>query len=166
MWKPARENIIVAMTDAGVIGTPTGLPWQLPEELRLFRSLTWGGTLVMGRRTYQSIGRPLPGRRMLVVSTTLTAQEGVTLCRDFASAVAEALRHPAPVFYAGGRSIYQQALPRAEALLISWIRGDHAGTVRFPAWDREPWEKIGCEAFPDFVFCHYRRRGATPVFAP
>lgn len=163
MPEPARENIVVAMTAEGVIGTGTGLPWHLPAELQHFRTLTWGGTLILGRRTFAGIGRPLPGRRMLVVSSTLPPRAGITVCADFAGAVALALDDAAPIFYIGGRSIYRQALSRAELLLVSWIHARHPGTVRFPDWDREHWREEGCDTYPDFTFCRYRRAAEPPV---
>lgn len=157
-----REKIIVAMTADGVIGTAAGLPWRLPEELRQFRDLTWGATLVMGRATYESIGRPLPGRRTLVVSSSLLPQAGITVCSDFAGAVCTALRHPEPVFYIGGRSVYAQALPRVAELWISWVKGQYHGAVRFPHWEPADWDLLDCADHPDFTFCRYRRRALRP----
>lgn len=159
-----RESIVVAMTVDGVIGAGAGLPWHLPQELQHFRTLTWGGTLVMGRRTFEAIGRPLPGRRTVVVSTTLVPQPGITVCADFAAAVAEALRHPEPVFYIGGRTIFRQALERVADLFVSWIDGQHAGEVVFPAWERSAWIETACTPHPGFTFCRYRRR--TPAATP
>jgi dihydrofolate reductase len=80
------------MTREGVIGAGNRIPWHLPEELRLFRQLTLGGTVIMGRKTFASLGRPLAQRRNIVISTTLAETPGIILCRDFPSAVATADR--------------------------------------------------------------------------
>lgn len=156
----AREVILVAMTRDGVIGADNRIPWHLPEELRLFRRLTLDGTVVMGRRTFASLGRPLAQRRNIVVSTTLAETPGIILCRDFPSAVAIARQGEGKIFYIGGREIYQLALARAELLRISWIPGNPAGDCYFPDFDRKRWRLTAVEDFGDFVHeCYLREHG-------
>lgn len=156
----AREVILVAMTREGVIGAGNRIPWHLPEELRLFRQLTLGGTVIMGRKTFASLGRPLAQRRNIVISTTLAETPGIILCRDFPSAVATAEAGEGKIFYIGGRAIYQLALARAELLRISWIPGNPAGDCYFPDFDRSPWRLAAVEDFGTFVHeCYLRERG-------
>jgi len=156
----AREVILVAMTREGVIGAGNRIPWHLPEELRLFRSLTLGGTVIMGRQTFASLGQPLAQRRNIVVSTTLAETPGITLCRDFPSAVATAGEGKGKIFYLGGRAIYRLALARAELLRISWIPGNPAGDCYFPDFDRRHWRLAAVEDFGTFVHeCYLREHG-------
>ncbi len=157
MEQMQKKIILVAMTEAQVIGREGAIPWHLPAELRLFRQLTVGHPLLMGRRTFESIGRPLPNRRNLVVSRSLGPAPGIEICRSFAEALAQAAGAE-KLFFIGGRSIYTQALPIADSLRISWIAGDYPGEEHFPAWDRGEWEEMESCQFPDFRHVLYRRR--------
>ena len=153
----AREIILVAMTREGLIGAGNRIPWKVPQELKLFRRLTLGGTVVMGRKTFESLGRPLDQRRNIVVSTTLSETPGITLCRDFPSAVAAAAQIGGKVYYIGGREIYRLALERAELLRISWISGSYAGDRYFPDFDRNRWRLATSKDYVVFVHeCHLR----------
>lgn len=153
-----RESIVAAIARNGIIGADGSIPWHSAEDLRLFRKLTLGGTVVMGRRTYQSIGHPLAGRRNIVVSTTLGTIDGVTVVPTFAEAVTAALAAPGPVHYCGGARIYAQALDRVAALHLSHMKTDAEGDVSFPAIDPLIWEVVEEEDFGDFVHRYYRRR--------
>jgi dihydrofolate reductase len=154
-----EKIILVAMTGDRVIGRGNTIPWHLPAELRLFRELTLGHPVIMGRRTFESIGRPLPGRRNLVVSRTLPpAPDEVEVCRS----LDEALQRAAParkVFFIGGAEIYRQALPLADTLRISWIAGRYEGDVLFPEFAPAEWEAVEETAFADFRHAVYRRCG-------
>jgi dihydrofolate reductase len=142
MTTGALEKIIlVAMTEDGVIGRGNALPWHLPEELRLFRELTLGHPVIMGRRTLEAIGRPLPERRNLVLSRTLSPAAGVEICRDFDAALRLAAS-AAKVFFIGGREVFARALPIADVLRVSWIAGDYPGDVFFPKVDWERWKPV------------------------
>lgn len=153
-----EEVIVAALTRNRVIGAGGRLPWHCSEELRLFRRLTLGGTVVLGRRTYESIGHPLEGRRNIVVSTTLALTPGIEIAPSFDAAVALALATPQPVFYCGGAQIYGQALARADSLCLSWMQREYAGDVFFPAIDFDRWEVVSEEAFGEFVRIRYQRR--------
>lgn len=152
------EIIVAAAARNGVIGAAGAIPWHSPEELRLFRSITLGGTVIMGRRTYQSIGHPLEGRRNLVVSATLQEEPGISVVPTFEAAVAAALAAPAPIYYCGGARIYLRALERADAIYLSRMDADVEGDVFFPAIDPQIWQQVREERFADFVHLHYRRR--------
>ena len=111
-----RVSIIVAVGANGVIGTDGQLPWRLPEDLKRFRALTMGHAMVMGRKTFDSIGRPLPGRRSIVVSRQHALQiDGVTVTPSLDAAIAAAGDDP-EIFVIGGGEIYAASLPLADRL--------------------------------------------------
>lgn len=157
--------ILVAMTVDRVIGQRGKLPWAIPEDLALFRRLTFGHTLVMGRRTFESIGRPLPGRKNIVVSSTMLPMEGVIVCPDFPSAVEHACQDGGKVFFIGGREIYRQALPLVGRLSVSWIKREYEGDCWFPDYRQSDWliEEEG--DYPEFYHAVYRRKGTGQIEA-
>lgn len=155
------EIIVVAVARNGVIGAQGSIPWHCPEELRLFRAITLGGTVIMGRRTYLSIGHPLAGRRNIVVSSTLEETAGITVVRSFTAAVTAALAAAAPIYYCGGAQIYAQALERADAIYLSRMDAAAEGDVFFPELDPRIWQVVREEKFTDFVHLHYRRKPAA-----
>lgn len=156
MQKP-EEIIVAAVARNGVIGAQGSIPWHCPEELRLFRAITLGGTVIMGRRTYQSIGHPLAGRRNIIVSSTLPEIAGITVVRSFTAAVTAALVLSVPIYYCGGAQIYAEALARADAIYLSRMNWDAEGDVFFPELDPGLWQVVREEHFADFVHLHYRR---------
>lgn len=162
---PPRDVIIVAMGADGLIGAGGTLPWRLPEELALFRRLTMGHALIMGRATFAAIGRPLPGRTILVVSGTLSPSPGIVVCATLDEARRRAAFLPPPYFYAGGVEIYRAALPVAEGLWVSWIAGEQRGDRYFPPYDRDDWREETKTAYAGFCHVRYRRRG-MPQGAP
>ena len=154
----SNKIIIVAMTEQLLIGSAGQIPWQIPEELRLFRELTSGHTLIMGRHTFTSIGRPLPDRRTIVVSRHLPVTPGIEICPDLASALLLAESYGEKIFFAGGVGIYQAALPLADLMHISWIKGAYAGDIYFPAFDAAQWQAISERDYGPFRHVIYRRR--------
>ena len=149
-------EVVAAMTRTWVIGQQEQLPWHLPEELRFFRDLTLGHTLVMGRKTFEAIGRPLPGRRTLVLSRTLQPRPGLTVCRSMAEGLAEAAGDR--LFLVGGVRVYRQGLELADYLHISWVRGHYAGDIRFPPLHPGTWQVDRVEDHGTFRYVGYRRR--------
>lgn len=145
------------MTEQHLIGGDGRIPWQLAEELQLFRELTSGHTLIMGRRTYASIGRPLPDRRIIVVSRRLPAIPGVEVCADLPAALRLAENADGKIFFAGGVEIYRAALPLADELSISWIRGEYAGDTYFPPFATEDWQVVEERDYGLFRHVRYRR---------
>lgn len=124
-------TIVAAVARNGVIGRNGDLPWHLPEDLRRFKRLTMGGTLVMGRKTYESIGRPLPGRTTIVVTRQADwSAEGVEAAGSFDEALARA--GDGDVFVVGGAEVYRQAMAVADALEITEVDAEPEGDVRFP----------------------------------
>jgi dihydrofolate reductase len=150
--------IVVAMTRQRVIGCAGRLPWHIPEDLRLFRELTTNQTVIMGRKTFASIGCPLPERRNLVVSRTLPATPGVEICRSFPEAMQMAAAGAKRIFVIGGKDLYRLALPLAGSMVVSWIREDHAGDTFFPEFDPEDWSVEKTDEYPEFIRVWYKKR--------
>jgi dihydrofolate reductase len=133
-------SLIVAMTRTGVIGKDGQLPWRLSADLKRFKSLTMGHSLIMGRKTYDSLGRPLPGRTSIVI----TRQMALPLPAEVlvVHGLAEALHHighdDSP-FVIGGGEIFAQALPLAERMFVTWVESEIDGDTLFPAWKPREW---------------------------
>jgi len=161
---PPTFALIAAVARNGVIGANNALPWRLPADLKRFRSLTTGHSIVMGRKTWESIGRPLPERQSIVVTRSPRyAAAGALVVTSLDAALAAATL-PAPVFCIGGGELYRAALPRADALYLTEIDRDFDGDASFPAFDRRVWRETARESHtsdsPDgfaHAFVTYRR---------
>jgi dihydrofolate reductase len=141
-------SIVVATDDHGGIGLGGGLPWHLPEDLKRFKALTMGKPIVMGRRTHDSIGRPLPGRHNIVISRQPGLRiEGCTVVDSLDAALAAA--GPVPeVVVIGGADVYRLALPDAETLYLTRVHADVGADTFFPALDAADWEEVAREERP------------------
>jgi dihydrofolate reductase len=151
--------LIAAVGRNGVIGRDNDLPWRIREDLQHFKQLTLGHTLVMGRKTYDSIGRPLPGRRTVVVTRQpdWSAQaEGVGVAHSLDDALN--LANGKNVYVAGGGEIYRQALPLADRLELTEVAQSPAGDVTFPAFDQAEWSATARTPHDGFAFVTYTRR--------
>jgi dihydrofolate reductase len=137
--------IIAAVARNGVIGADGAMPWRLSSDLRRFKALTLGHPVVMGRRTFESIGRPLPGRTNIVISRRPDfAPEGAVVVASLEAALEEARRTAAAagvdtLFVIGGGEIYRAALPHADRLLITHVDAAPEGDTRFPAIEAADW---------------------------
>ena len=147
-----RLSLIVAMNDARVIGRSGDLPWRLSSDLQRFKRLTMGHHLIMGRTTYESIGRPLPGRTSLVLSRQASlaiADPGVHVFRNLDSAQEFAANAgDDEAFVIGGGEIYQAALPHVDRLYITHVEADVEGDTYFPEWDATEWNLLSEEQLP------------------
>jgi dihydrofolate reductase len=134
-------SLVVAIADNGVIGREGGLPWHLPDDLRHFKAVTLGKPVLMGRRTFESIGRALPGRRNLMLSRGATpAVPGV----ECVATLAEALQRCAPaeeLCVIGGAGVYAAALPLATRIHLTRVHASPAGDVHFPQIDWATWRE-------------------------
>lgn len=157
-----RLCLAAALAVNGVIGAEGRLPWHLPEDLKHFKTLTMGHAVIMGRRTWESIGRALPGRRNIVV----TRQPGyVAPGAEVAASLAQALAlcgEAALAFVIGGAELYAAALPIAHALELTEIDAAFEGDTRFPAFDRSAWREVRRERHRSadglrFDFVRYER---------
>ncbi len=138
----AREIVLVAaLAKNGVIGREGALPWRLPDDLERFKALTIDKPIVMGRKTYASIGRPLPKRRNVVLSRSPHAIEGVEVVASVADALA-LLRDAPEVCVIGGGEIYGAFLPHATKLELTHVETEVEGDARFPSIDEASWQVI------------------------
>lgn len=144
--RPPLVSLIAAVARNRVIGAGNRLPWHLPADLRRFRALTWGKPIVMGRRTHESIGRALPGRRNVVVTRCGRVLEGCERAGSLAAALAMTAAAPETVVI-GGERCYREALPLAERIYLTRIEADFEGDAWFPAWEPAAWAERSRERF-------------------
>ncbi len=155
-------SIIAAIAANGVIGRNNDLPWHLPEDLKRFRALTMGHHIIMGRKTYESLGRLLPGRTTVIVSRNVDYRvEGAIVVPTLAQAIAACHDDP-EVFVIGGAQLYRDALPVADKLYLTELQDSFEGDVRFPEYDRTGWqqelreEHVSAQEL-EFSYANYRR---------
>lgn len=141
-------TLIVAVADSGVIGRDNGLPWHLPEDLKRFKRLTLGKPVVMGRRTFESIGRPLPGRLNVVLTRDPNyRREGVTVVHDTEAALRAAGDVP-EVMVIGGAELFRLFLPRAGRVHLTRVHADVDGDVHWEPLDAGQWQRVAAEPYP------------------
>lgn len=145
-----------------MIGHGADIPWKLPGEQRLFKELTLGHTLVMGRTTYDSIGRPLPGRTTIVLTRDpdwSTPHPEVLVAHDLTEALRLASDLPGEVMVAGGAQVYADALPHADEQVLTEVPLRPEGDVLYPEFDRTRWEETAREHHDGFDRVWWTRRG-------
>ena len=146
-----RVILVAAVARNGVIGNGTDIPWKVPGEQRLFKELTMGDVLVMGRTTYESIGRPLPGRTTIVLTRDPDwSAEGVLVAHSMIDALGQAALLPGEVMVVGGAQVYAEALPLATEQIISEIPLEPEGDVRYPDFDETLWIETVREQYDGF----------------
>ena len=139
-------SIIVAIAKNGIIGDKNSLLWHISEDMRFFRETTSGHPVIMGRKTYDSLGRPLPKRTNVVISRTTKHIEGCTVVGSLEEAIALFPKEE-EVFIIGGAQIYNQAMPLADRLYLTIIDKEYEGDSSFPEIDYNSWRQISCEKF-------------------
>jgi len=145
--------VIVAAAQNGVIGKNNALPWHLPEDLRYFKRVTMGKPIVMGRKTFESIGRPLPGRTNIVITRAAHWNaEGIKVVHslDQALALAEEIARidgATELMVIGGAEVYRAALPRADRLYFTEVQAEVEGDARLPDIDWSAWTEVSRERF-------------------
>jgi len=152
--------IIAAVCANGVIGDGADQPWKDCDDFARFKRLTMGHVLIMGRRTFEAIGRPLPGRHTVVLSRDPNwSADGVEVAADLdaAFALAARARLDATVFIAGGGQVYRQALPRTTRLELTLVEQDCAGDVTFPELPPDQWREVSREPRAGFSWVSYDR---------
>jgi len=152
-----RLIAIVGMARNRVIGKDGTLPWHLPEDLKFFKKTTMGHPILMGRKTFESIGKPLPGRQNIVLSSTLPPREGVEVIRNVGE-LAQVCQPSQTVFLIGGAQLFETLLPQCDGLYLTWIEHPYEGDTWFPEFEDlfEAPEVIGCGEGMEFRY--YKRR--------
>jgi dihydrofolate reductase len=151
-------TLVAAVARNGALGLDNAIPWRAPSDLKRFKDITWGRPLIMGRKTFQSIGKPLPGRETIVVTRDLAffgadTPEHAHLAPDFDSAVSLAnelgrAMHCAEIILAGGAELYQQALPTAKFLRLTRVDCAPTADTFFPEVDWTQWRELRREKAP------------------
>ena len=168
--------VVAAMGENRVIGRNGGLPWRIKSDLQHFRSLTWGKPVIMGRKTFSTLGRPLPGRTNIVLTRDRDfSAPGIVVATKIEHSVELARgdafrRGTAEIIIAGGAEIYAQALPLADRMVLTLVHASTEGDTLFPAIDPDRWQEIERSEHPAesgdearFAFVTYRRR--SPIHA-
>jgi dihydrofolate reductase len=161
--------LVVARARNGVIGKDGELPWQLPADLRRFKAMTVGKPVIMGRKTFDSIGKPLPGRHNIVLTRDAAwTAAGVTVAPNLAEAIAAAGLDPRAradaIMVLGGAQVYAQALPSATRIEVTEVDAEPEGDTILPAFDMTRWQEVAREAHaaadgqPGFAFVTLVRR--------
>lgn len=146
-----RCALIVAVAENGVIGIDNKMPWHIPADLKYFKKITMGKPMLMGRKTFESFGRPLPGRPHIVISRNEGFQyEGVDVQHsteegfEFAKATAESMGLE-EFMLIGGANIYKQLLPKVDRIYLTEIHASYEGDAFFPDFDRAQWQEVSRE---------------------
>lgn len=157
-------SMIAAIANNNVIGDGEKMPWHIPEDLKLFKQITTGKPVIMGRKTYESIGRPLPNRLNIVMTRDPNwTADGVLSAHSEDDALEKASQEdPDEICIIGGGHIYQQFLPRAERIYLTRIGKNFNGNARFPEWNEQDWtltkqEKLPLEHSYDFEILFEQR---------
>ncbi|MDD5274837.1 MAG: dihydrofolate reductase [Methylovulum sp.] len=145
-----KISVIVAMANDRVIGLNNQMPWHLSADLKKFKQITMGAPILMGRKTYQSIGHPLPGRTNIIISRDPAYQQtGCLVFNDPDAALANACQKAPEIFVIGGSSLYESMLPRADMLYITEIKKAFQGDTFFPVWNSADWLEVEREDIDD-----------------
>jgi dihydrofolate reductase len=160
-----RISLVVAMAKNRVIGANNRIPWRLPDEQQLFKRLTMGHHIVMGRKTYESIGRLLPSRKTVIVTRQPSYNvPGATVVHSLPDALKAAAADD-EVFVIGGADLFREALPMADRIHLTVVDAEPSGDTFMPELDLTPWQEIGREVHqPDdrhqfgYVYSVYERR--------
>lgn len=156
-----KISLIVAMSSNRAIGLDGRMPWHLSADLRRFKRITLGKPILMGRKTHQAIGRPLPGRENLVVSRAIGYEaEGCLVFADIDAALAHCQDHE-EVFVIGGAELYRALLDRADCLYLTCIDQDFVGDTFFPEIDAKAWREVESEAIDNDPTVDFRYRFLT-----
>jgi dihydrofolate reductase len=150
LLKKMKISLIVAMASNRVIGLDNKMPWHLSADLKKFKSITMGSPILMGRKTYESIGKPLPGRTTLIISRNPDyQQEGCLVFNDLNTALKKACESTEEIFIIGGSDLYKATLPLADSIYLTLINSDFQGDTFFPEIDLNAWSEVTREDIKD-----------------
>lgn len=167
-------SMIAAMDENRLIGADNALPWHLPADFKHFKQVTMARPIIMGRKTFESIGRPLPGRKNIVLSRGKFQHDGVVTVKSIDEALHEASQTtddniPSEVMIIGGANLYQQMIDKADKLYLTHVKTRCEGDAWFPEVDMREWEIVSQQSVSadeknnyDFDIVEYRRRATVP----
>lgn len=154
-----KISLIVAMSANCVIGRDNKMPWHLSADLKRFRAITMNAPILMGRKTFESIGKPLDGRTNMILSKNLDYQsEGCLVFYSLDTALNAARNYGEELFIIGGATLYKMALPLAQRLYLTDIEAEFGGDTFFPDMDFNEWNEIACERITDDVSVDFNYR--------
>ncbi len=151
------KALIVAIAKNNVIGNNGKLPWKIKEDLRLFKQTTLDSVVIMGRKTFESIGRPLPKRINIVLSSTMQSRDDVIVVKSINKAFQIAQTYKKNIFVIGGSKVYEESIPFVNAIYISHIKEKYKGDTYFPKIDWSEWQVYEEKIFEEFIFTKYKR---------
>ena len=151
-------TIIAALTKDNVIGKDNKLLWHLPDDLKNFKRLTTGNIIIMGRKTFESISRPLPNRHNIVISRSMQKQCNIDVHSTIESALASAKQFNKEIFIIGGAEIYKQTLKYADKMILSHVKMNIDGDAFFPEFSTDEWNIENKEQHEQFDVITYRRK--------
>ena len=140
-------SLIAAMDRNRLIGADNGMPWHLPADFKHFKAVTMGKPVIMGRKTFQSIGRPLPGRQNIVVSASGFAADGITVVDSIEKAL-DAAGDAEEVMVIGGASFYAQIIERADRMYLTHVDAECEGDAWFPEFNMDDWTVVAQQDYP------------------
>ena len=141
-------SLMVAMDERGIIGRDNGLPWHLSADLRRVKAVTMGKPIIMGRKTYESIGKPLPGRENIIITRNSGyTSAGCAVFTDIDAALEHCRGHEEAIIM-GGAELYRQTMARASRIYLTEVHASVAGDTFFPEFDRGEWRELTREDFP------------------
>jgi dihydrofolate reductase len=159
---PQSVVLVAAVADNGVIGADGQLPWHLPDDLAHFRRVTTGNVVIMGRKTFESIGRPLPRRTNIVVTRQPDwSADGVIAASSLTEALEVAEEHDGDAMVIGGSQVYALAMPLADRQVLTEVHAMPEGDVTYPPFDREEWVETQREEHDGYAFVWLERAGPT-----
>ncbi len=153
-----KYKAIVAMSENRVIGKEGGIPWHFSEDFKWFKSKTLGNTVIMGRKTFDSIGRPLPKRKNIVLSRTMEAKDGLSVIRSLSEL--ENIKIEGEAFIMGGSELYRLTMDDCSEVFLTLIKGNYEGDTFFPEFEVDFDCTEDLMETDDFVIKHYIRKAA------
>ena len=151
-------TIIAALTKNNVIGKDNKLLWHLPDDLKNFKRLTTNNTIIMGRKTFESIGKPLPNRHNIVISRSMQKKDGIEVHATIEQALESAQKLNKEIFIIGGAEIYKQTLKHADKMILSHVDMEMEGDAFFPEFNKKDWDIESAESHELFEVVTYIKK--------
>jgi dihydrofolate reductase len=152
-------TIIAALDKNRVVGNKNKMPWHISEDFKHFKRTTLNHPIIMGRKTFESIGsKPLPNRHHIIVSRTMAESQEVDVSRSLDEAIEKARTYGSEIYICGGVEIYRQAIPLSDFMILSHIDGQHEGDAYFPEFDEAEWVIAKKDGRANFTIVYYERK--------